>query len=571
MSRCEVLVLSLLALVVVGIYANTLHAPFVFDDYNNIRNNVAMRLTTFTLKDITKAGSGAYRTRRPVAYMSFALNYYVHQYHVTGYHVVNILIHLTAGLWLYLFVKTTLRLPRLQYTETTPEWVAGFTALLWLVQPLHTESVTFIVQRMTSLAAMFYMLALLLYARARLSTIPRRRWVLFAGCALAGLLALGCKEIALTLPGFLVLYEWYFFQDFSPRWGKRTLLAMVGVGVLLALAVRMHMGPDAVHKLLFSAFSARHFGNFGFTITERVLTEWRVVLLYLRLLLVPHPSQLNLDYDFPLSHSLFDPLTTVVALGTILGILGLAVALARRERLLSFCIVWFFGNLVIESSVVMLDIVYEHRTYLPSMLVSLLVVLVVVRVLTRPWLRVGSLCAVALVYAVWTYERNGVWADPVTLWSDCVAKSPHKARPHWNLAIALERRGQIEAAVQQYTAVVDAPRTDKITEALAHASQVRLQLLMDWGDEEEGARGASELEAAVRFYTGILRLGPNSAENHYNLGRVLERQGKVAEAVQQYTEALRLKPHYAQAHKNLERARRHLGAATRPARPDPQP
>src|SRR5262249_27972579 len=217
MSRCEALVLSLLALVVVGIYSNTLHVPYVFDDHSTIRNNPAIQLTAFTLKDITKAGSGAYSTRRPVAYMSFALNYYVHQYHVTGYHVLNILIHLSAGLCLYLFVKTTLRLPRLQYTETTPEWVAGFTALLCLVQPLHTEFLTYIVPRITSLAAMLYMLALLLYARARLSTPPRRRWVLFAGCALAGLLALGSKEIALTLPGFLVLYEWYFFQDLSPR------------------------------------------------------------------------------------------------------------------------------------------------------------------------------------------------------------------------------------------------------------------------------------------------------------------------------------------------------------------
>jgi hypothetical protein len=568
MSRGEVLVLALLALVVVGSYSNTLRAPFVFDDYSSIVNNAAIRLTTFTLQDITQAGASVYRTSRPVAYMSLALNYYVHQYHVTGYHVVNLLIHLTAGLWLYLFVKTTLQLPGLPAQGAPPVWIASLTTLLWLVQPLHTESVTYIVQRMNSLAAMFYMLALLLYVRARLSPVPRRRWGLLAGCALAGLLALGSKEIALTLPAFLVLYEWYFFQDLSPRWGKRALLAMVGVGVLLALAVRMHMGPDAVHNII---FRARQFGSFDFTVMERVLTEWRVVLLYLRLLLVPHPSQLNLEHDFPLSHSLFDPLTTVVALGTILGILGLAVALARRERLLSFCIVWFFGNLVIESSVVMLDIVFEHRTYLPSMLLSLLVVLVVVRVLKHPWLCVGSLCAVALVYAVWTYERNTVWADLVTLWSDCVAKSPHKVRPHWNLAVELEHRGQIEAALQQYMAVVDAPRPDKMTEALAHASQAKVQVLMDQGDDEEGAMGASELEAAVRYYTSILRLAPNSAVNHYNLGRVLERQGKVAEAVHQYTEALRLKPQYAQVLKHLEWARRHLGAAAGPMHPDPQP
>src|SRR5262249_2957601 len=157
------------------------------------------------------------------------------------------------------------------------------------------------------------------------------------------------------------------------------------------------------------------------------------------------------------------------------------------------------------------------------------------------------------------------WADQVTLWSDCAAKSPHKARPHWNLAMALERQGRLEEAVQQYRAVVDATRTDKIAEALARASQARINLLVNEDELEESQLEESQLEEAVRFYTDILRLMPNSAEDHNALGRVLERQGKVAEAVRQYTEALRLEPHYARAHKNLERARRHLGAAAGPA------
>ena len=127
----------------------------------------------------------------------------------------------------------------------------------------------------------------------------------------------GSKEIALTLPFFLLLYEWYFFQDLSFVWFKRYFLSFGGFLILLVLLVWAYMGTDALHNILFVA------GDFDFTLTERVLTEFRVVIVYLRLLLWPHPSQLNIDYDFPLSHSLFDPITTLFAIGTIIGAMGL--------------------------------------------------------------------------------------------------------------------------------------------------------------------------------------------------------------------------------------------------------
>jgi len=148
---------------------------------------------------------------------------------------------------------------------------------------------------MNSLAAMFYILSMLLYAKGRLTSDKGRRWLLFAGCALAGILALGSKEIALTLPFFLLLYEWYFFQDLSLAWFKHYFLSFVGCMILLALVAFMYMDTGALHKILYVA------GDFDFAVTERVLTEFRVVIVYMRLLLFPYPSQLNIDYDFPLS------------------------------------------------------------------------------------------------------------------------------------------------------------------------------------------------------------------------------------------------------------------------------
>jgi protein O-mannosyl-transferase len=617
MARYEALLFLLLSIIVLLIYSNTFKAPFVFDDNMNIQNNASIRLNKFTIEDVVKTVSESRLRSRPIANISFALNYYFHQYNVTGYHVVNVLIHIITGIFLYIFVKTTLRLPLLHFKEPTPTWIASFTVFLWIVHPLHTQSVTYIVQRMNSLASMFYVLSMLLYTRGRLTSDKRRRWILFTGCILAGILAVGSKEIALTLPFFLLLYEWYFFQDLSLVWFKHYFMPVVGAMVFLALSALVYMGTETLHNIFFVP------GDFDFTLMERVLTEFRVVIVYLKLLLFPHPSQLNIDHDFPLSRSLFDPISTLFALGTIIGIFGLALYISRKERLLSFCILWFFGNLVIESSVIMLDILFEHRTYLPSMLLSLLVVTLVVRYTKLPWLRVVALCAVALVYAVWTYERNSLWANEIALWSDCVAKSPHKARPHTNLGYALMSQGNINEAIYHYTeALRIAPsyviahnnlgsalaRQGKVQEAVRHYTEA-LRLNPHYAQAHNNLGNAlineGKVPEAVHHYTEALRLNPHNAEAHNNLGSALASQGKVAEAVRHYTEALRLNPHaalvynnlgnllarqgrveeavrhytealrlnpnYALARQNLERVLRQRGASAGPSRVDPKP
>jgi hypothetical protein len=168
-------------------------------------------LSRLTLGEIIEAGFGSGSSNRPVAKISFALNYYFHQYDVGGYHVVNILIHIIAGILLYFFVRATLNLPTLRSTYETYRWLPFLTALIWIVHPLHTQSVTYIVQRMNSMAALFYILSLFLYIKARTAKEKRKRWSLFSVCILSGLLALGSKENAATLPFFIVLYEWYFF------------------------------------------------------------------------------------------------------------------------------------------------------------------------------------------------------------------------------------------------------------------------------------------------------------------------------------------------------------------------
>jgi hypothetical protein len=218
------------------------------------------------------------------------------------------------------------------------------------------------------------------------------------------------------------------------------------MAVLIGLIALIYLGANPWEKLA----SIRDFVAKEFTFAERVLTQFRVVIHYISLVIFPHPSRLNLDYDFPLSHSLTDPITTLFCMGAIAGLIGLAIYMAKKERLLSFCILWFLGNLVIESSFIPLAVIFEHRTYLPSMLVSLAAVTLAFRYIKLKWLKVGVFCAVLVVSSVWTYHRNSIWSDEVTLWGDCVEKSPKKPRPRLNLAMALDSKRRLEEAMSHF-------------------------------------------------------------------------------------------------------------------------
>ena len=536
----SILILLLFVLLGLGIYSNTLETPFYFDDQADIVENSHIRITNLTFNAIKSAGFESRNSSRPIANMSYALNYYVHQYKLKGYHIVNIIIHVLTGILLYLFIKTTLSIQISTSSHTlipeslNPTFIAVFAALVWLVNPVHTQSVTYIVQRDNSMAAMFYVLSFWLYVMGRLAIRNGKRWPLYGGSALAWIMALGSKENAASLPFFIFLYEWYFFQNLDRDWLKRNMKIVFGVIMLFVLTALIFLGTSPLDKLK----SITDFANHEFTLTERILTQPRVVIYYLSLIFFPHPSRLNLDYDFPLSHSLFDPVTTLLAMGAIIGLIGLAVYTTKRERLISFCILWFFGNLVIESSVIPLAIIYEHRTYLPSMLVCLLAVLLVGRYIRPKWAGIALMCTVITVFSFWTYQRNILWNDPIALWTDCVEKSPRKARPHYNLGSALSDQGRTTEAIRQYAEVLRI-KPDSSTAHLNIANDLDKQ---------------GRTEEAINHYEQVLKIYPDSEKAHNNLGNVLNKQGRTEEAIHHYLQALRIKPDFEDAHNNLGNA-----------------
>ena len=343
-------------------YSNTFSVPFQFDDQINIINNPNIQIKQFSWDGLERLIKNTYKESiRVFSLFTLALNYYFGGFNVFGYHVVNLIVHIASGIFLYWFLLLTFNLPSLKEKYGSISYkVALFTSLIFVTHPIQTQSVTYIIQRMASMAGMFYLLSMVLYIKGRLST-GRARFSYFAGTALGYLLGIFSKENVAILPLFIALYEFYFFRnlDLSPK-GRKIIISLV-TGLLILGVFGFLVWGERYIQVIREGYAYR-----TFTMSERVLTQFRVVVYYLTLLIYPHPSRLNLDYDFSISKTILDPPTTLISLLIIAGLIGYSIWTVRKRPMISFCILWYFGNLVIESSIFPLEIAFEHRLYLPA-------------------------------------------------------------------------------------------------------------------------------------------------------------------------------------------------------------
>lgn len=533
--RCA-LQLALIALTGLMAYSNSFDVPFFFDDETSIFNN-------FVIKDLDRflsAEGYSYNPRRFVGYLTFAFNYAAGGADVFGYHVVNLAIHTLSAFMVYWLVRLTLKTPHLAVpeTESAPSRAADFiplaAALLFIAHPVQTQAVTYIVQRLTSLCTLFYLLSLVCYAKARLLQEERGSAAAPASVAfyLASFIAAGCamktKEIAFTLPFAVVLYEFIFFKVTARK--KLFLLTPVA---LTALVVPLSViGVNRPLGQLLADLSAATRVDTQIPRLDYLLTQFPVQVTYLRLLLLPVNQ--NLDYDFPIYRSLTSP-AVFLSLLLLAALVVLALVLLKRSgsnprlRLVSFGILWFFLTLSVESSVIpIVDVIFEHRVYLPSVgaFIALAAVASETAKRLRPWQVNSGLALVVFVLAGATYARNEVWSSELTLWGDVVAKSPGKARPHHNLALAFfsdKRYGE---------ALVHVTKAVQLDPAAPYPRNLMGSIL--------GLKG--NYFGAMSAFNEAIRLDPELAVPRINLADTYRARGYTQKALEQYEMALKLSP-----------------------------
>ena len=542
-----------LVLLIFLIYFPSLKVPFIFDDLRTIQDNHAVQMNSFDKDSILQATDN----NRPVAMVSFALNYYFHKNTLTGFHLVNIVIHIINAFLLFFLLASIL--PQHKYPLIT----IMTASVVWAVHPVQTQTVTYIVQRMTGLATMFYLGAMLLYIKGRTSQQVRVRNMLWCGCLIAGLLGIGSKEIAVTLPFFIFLYEWYFFQNLKVNWFQKQLKFIAAAMTMIVITFVILYGSP----LEYIAKTYQDF-DFDFNLSQRLMTEFRVVIYYLTLLVFPHPARLNLDYDFTVSQGLLTPWTTIFSMLALILIFLFGLSCARKTKILSFAIVWFLGNLVLESSFIGLDLIFEHRLYLPSMLIIPVVfVLLSARIPAKAFISISL--TIIIIFSCWTWQRNLVWQTSLSLWQDCTAKSKGNARPYINLGLALHQKGQPDKAIQTYQKAVNiAPNAykahtnlgvvlveiGKIKEGIHHhrrALQINPNFENAHNNLGRALDKAGQPKAAMRHFSKAISLNNKMIEAYVNMGKVLQNQDRLEEAFQYYNKGLALAPNNAELNNNL--------------------
>jgi Tfp pilus assembly protein PilF len=529
---------TVLAVLLLSVYGDSFNGSWQFDDAANITNNTAIHLKSLSWGEmeqtLLRGHVAAHATPRPVVYLSFGLNYLLGGLDVFGYHLVNWLIHFLASFFVFLFIRALLTLESVnkEYSGYAYQ-VALLASVLWAIHPLQTQAVTYLVQRMTSLAGMFYIMSLTFYLKARTSAQVIRSAAFLCCCVLSFLMALGSKENALQMLLSLGLCEVLLIKG-TGSWGspgkRKAFIALLGAAGLIGLLwMCLGNGVSAVS----SGFKYR-----PFTLWERLLTQSRVLVFYLSLLLYPMPERLSLFHEFPISTSLWNPLSTLFSVVSLAGILGVLIAAARRYAVVSFCFLFFFVNHLMESTFLPLDLIYEHRNYIPSMLFFVPFALGFCSLLGRHQeekrMRVALSLFAALVIAGFghaTYERNRVWKDPQTLWLDALGKAPGESRVHHNVAAFYQGGGQLHKAMEEYEKALSLntyPR--KGEEAVTYFNLGNLH--RDLGDPEQ----------AGVLYQKAVQVDPACYPALNSLAVLYEREGRKDDVLPLLLRALKAEP-----------------------------
>jgi protein O-mannosyl-transferase len=440
-----------LLIILITIYYNSFYGEWHFDDFNNIVDNPYIHMKSFSWPEIKHCIYGLEQARpsRPISYLSFALNYHFHGADVFGYHVVNFIIHYLASVFLFLFIYNTLKLPRLkdQY-ENIAYPVALLATFFWALNPVQVISVTYIVQRMASMAGLFYIMSMYFYLKARTSSKFQYSFILFTISLLSGLASVLSKENAAMLPVSIFLFDLFLIEGTT----KQNVLKYAKIVILPVLVILIASFIYVDFSDILNDYEIR-----DFTMAERLLTQPRVILFYLSLLFYPIGSRLTFLYDINVSHSLFQPWTTIPSIFLILSIIGFAIYIARKRPLISFCIIFYFLNHLIEGTIFNLELIYEHRNYLPSMLLFVPFAEFIIYAIDYFSYKKIIQFIVAFGIAIIlfgegdiTYNRNKIVSDDFLLWFDNVDKSPGLSRPHANMGRIYFIYNKKEKALQEY-------------------------------------------------------------------------------------------------------------------------
>jgi tetratricopeptide (TPR) repeat protein len=475
---------------------------------------------------------------------------------VTVFHISNLLYHILAGFIAFLLTLEILSLAAFRKNKIIQEnkvLIALFTAFIFVAHPIQTQAVTYVVQRMAVLAGLFYMWSVLLYIRGRnahLKENAEKKWVpyaFYAGAFIAGTFGFLSKQNAITFPVAFILAEILFIRNSEEKIDRRFLgIFSAAVAVIIILGLTLNGLPREFDKISRS---------------EYLYTQFRVMVKYWQLLFLPVNQ--HLDYYFTVSTSLWG-VKELASLAAILLTLALGVWLFMKKWFVaSFAIFWFYLTLSLESSIIPIrDVIFEHRLYIAVFGFGFAISYLAFYFLSpkNGKYPIIGLSMLTLIYIGASINRNNVWENPYTLWSDSVKKSPKRERSWYWLASYYAGEKDQENAMKCYDTSI------KNNPGFPLAYNGRGNLKKETGDYEGALKdydiairlnpsyniafynrgivnaALNKLEKAIEDYNKSIEYGNNSSAVYYNRGNAKRRNKDFASAIEDYNMAIRLEP-----------------------------
>jgi len=498
---------ALIATAGMAAYSNTFRVPFVFDDIGRIVDEPAIR----TLWPPTVA---MHNSNRPFAQYTFALNYAWNGYDVGGYHVVNLGIHVLGALFLFGFAGLSLRRCAPKYSDHA-NLIALSIAIVWIVHPLNTQAVTYIVQRLESLMGLAYLGTLYCFAKSHDSS---RTWTWLLCSVGMCAFGMGCKEVMVSAP---IIVLWYDRAFIAKSWGelfdsrKYYYTALAGTWCVLAWSM-LHYRLDYTNGMLLNVE--------GLTSWTYLLSQSAVIVHYMSL--VFWPAAQCVYPAWPVAHSIQEVLPQLAFITGLLLVTLWACKYSPRLGFLGGC---FFLVLAPTSSIIPIkDLAFEHRMYLPLAALLSLSLIGVYEVITRlgiskslaPRIYLIAIILLSVALGATAYERNKVYVSEVSVWKDTLIKAPNNVSVWVGLGGILAKEKKYQEAREHFVRALEVAPSD----SNANASYAGLSIEL------------GEYELAGKLLTTALQSNASNLDAITNMGHLQSRIGNF-EAAAKYFEA----------------------------------
>jgi len=564
------------------IYSNTFKSPFILDDHKIITDNPSIKKPTIF-----------YNINQPryIGYITFAFNYKFNGNDVYWYHLINLLIHLTNSILVFFIIK---KIFEIIYNREI-FLLSFFVALIFIAHPIQTQAVTYIVQRFTSLAALFSLISIYSYLIYR--TCKKWKYCYYLLFLFSALLAFKTKENTASLPIAVIAIEFFLFKNLNRSYFKRALLILpsfVLVAVIPLSFTNISKPISISFAELMGELKEASYETPLISRSQYLLTEFSVIMTYFRLLILPINQSLH--YIYPLANSFFE-LKTFLSFSFIMVLLISSFFYRKKGLEITIGALWFFIFLSVESSIIPIqDVIFEHRLYLPSIGFFLAIVSIISRAIEKIQYKlfVPLILIIAISLSFLTYKRNEVWKDEITIWRDVINKFPtdhvawsslgtayakeglydeaidailtgfkynsNFAKAHNNLAICYTKKGMIAEAIREYKIAISQDANNPkfyynfgglYYEMGDYKKSLELLKKAFYLNSEDPGINAllgsiycavGNSEDAINYFRRSINYDPFVSDIYYNFGICLMSLGRYTAARENFLKAIKLKP-----------------------------